>query len=76
MGLGIGPLTDNQSDKSGLRIITAIEYIELIKKAITENIFWPPPGNNKEMVIKAGLIAKESVIQGLLIINQLFILFL
>ena len=32
MGLGIGPLTNSQSDKSGLRIITAIEYIELYKK--------------------------------------------
>jgi len=60
MGLGIGPLTDNQSDKSGLRIITAIEYIELYKKGDYKKIFFgPPPVTNKEIIKKAGLIAKE-----------------
>lgn len=60
MGLGIGPLTDNQSDKSGLRIITAIEYIELFKTGVYKKIFFgPPPVNNKEIIKKAGLIAKE-----------------
>ena len=60
MGLGIGPLTDNQSDKSGLRIITAIEYIELYKKGDYKKIFFgPPPVTNKDIIKKAGLIAKE-----------------
>ena len=60
MGLGIGPLTNSQSDKSGLRIITAIEYIELYKKGDYKKIFFgPPPVKNKELVIKAGQIAKE-----------------
>jgi hypothetical protein len=60
IGLGIGPLTDNQSDRSGLRIITAIEYIELFKTGVYKKIFFgPPPVNDKEMIKKAGLIAKE-----------------
>lgn len=60
MGLGVGPLTDNQSDKSGLRIITAIKYIELYKKGNYRKIFFgPPPVNDKGMIKKAGLIAKE-----------------
>lgn len=60
IGLGIGPLTDNNSDKSGLRIITAIEYIELFNKGVYSKIFFgPPPVENKEIVKKAGLIAKE-----------------
>lgn len=60
MGQGIGPLTDNKSDKSGLRTITAIEYIELYKKGDYKKIFFgPPPIKNKEMINKAGLIAKE-----------------
>ena len=60
IGLGIGPLTDNQSDKSGLRIITAIEYIELFNKGYYKKIFFgPPPINDKEIIKKAGLIAKE-----------------
>lgn len=60
IGLGIGPLTDDQSDKSGLRILTAIEYIELFKKGVYTKIFFgPPPVNNEEIVKKAGLIAKE-----------------
>lgn len=60
MGLGVGPLTDSQSDKSGLRIITAIEYIELYKKGYYKKIFFgPPPVDDKEKVKKAGLIAKE-----------------
>lgn len=60
IGLGIGPLTDNNSDKSGLRIITAIEYIELFKKGVYTKIFFgPPPINDKDIIKKAGLIAKE-----------------
>lgn len=60
IGLGVGPLTDNQSDKSGLRIITAIEYIELFKKGNYNKIFFgPPPVTDKEIIKKAGLIAKE-----------------
>mgnify|MGYP001350125973 CR=1 FL=1 len=60
MGLGIGPLADNQPDKSGLRIITAIEYVELFKKGDYEKIFFgPPPVNDNNMIKKAGLIAKE-----------------
>ena len=60
IGLGIGPLTDRQSDRSGLRIITAIEYIELFKKGNYKKIFFgPPPVDDKGLVIKAGLIAKE-----------------
>lgn len=60
IGLGIGPLTNNKSDKSGLRIITAIEYIELYKKGDYKKIFFgPPPVNNKETIKKAGLIAKK-----------------
>ena len=60
MGLGVGPLTDIQSDKSGLRIITTIEYIELFNKGDYKKIFFgPPPANDKEIIKKAGLIAKE-----------------
>ena len=59
IGLGIGPLTDSKSDKSGLRIITAIEYIELYKKGDYRKIFFgPPPVKDKETIKKAGLIAK------------------
>ncbi len=59
IGLGIGPLTDSKSDKSGLRIITAIEYIELYKKGDYRKIFFgPPPVKNKETIKKAGLIAR------------------
>jgi len=59
IGLGIGPLTDDMSDKSGLRIITAIEYIELFKKGDYKKIFFGPPTNNKNIVNDAGKIAKE-----------------
>jgi len=60
MGLGIGPLTDGKSDKSGLRIITAIEYIELYRKGDYKKIFFgPPPVKDKEIIKKAGQIAKE-----------------
>jgi len=59
IGLGIGPLTDSKSDKSGLRIITAIEYIELYKKGDYKKIFFgPPPVVDKNTIKKAGLIAK------------------
>jgi hypothetical protein len=59
-GLGIGPLTNDKSDTSGLRIITAIEYIELFNKGDYKKIFFgPPPVNDKEIIRKAGLIAKE-----------------
>lgn len=59
IGLGIGPLTDSKSDKSGLRIITAIEYIELYKKGDYRKIFFgPPPVKDKETIKKAGLIAR------------------
>lgn len=60
MGLGVGPLTNDMFDKSGIRIITAIKYIELYKKGDYKKIFFgPPPGNDKKMIKKAGLIAKE-----------------
>jgi len=60
IGLGIGPLTDDLSDKSGLRIITAIEYIELFKKGVYKKIFFgPPPASDDELINKAGLIARE-----------------
>ncbi len=60
MGLGIGPLTGDKFDKSGLRIITAIEYVELYKKGDYKKIFFgPPPVTDKEMIKKAGQIAKE-----------------
>jgi hypothetical protein len=60
LGLGIGPLSDGVSDKSGLRIITAIEYIELYKQGDYKKIFFgPPPVKDKSLIEKAGLIAKE-----------------
>lgn len=60
IGLGVGPLTDDRSDKSGLRIITAIEYIELFNKGNYNKIFFgPPPVTDKEVIKKAGLIAKQ-----------------
>lgn len=60
IGLGIGPLTDDKFDRSGLRIITAIEYIELYKKGDYKKIFFgPPPVKNKEIIKKAGEIAKK-----------------
>lgn len=60
MGLGVGPLTNDKSDTSGLRIITAIEYIELYKKGYYKKIFFgPPPVKDKEIIKKAGQIAKE-----------------
>ena len=67
IGLGIGPLTDNQFDKSGLRIITAVEYIELYKRGDYKKIFFgPPPVGDKELVRKAGMIAKEISDSGLI----------
>ena len=60
MGLGVGPLTNDKFDKSGIRIITAIEYVELYKKGDFKKIFFgPPPVTDKELIKKAGLIAKE-----------------
>ncbi len=60
VGLGIGPLTNDTFDKSGLRIITAIEYIELFKSGDYSKIFFgPPPTDNKEKIINAGKIAKQ-----------------
>jgi len=42
-----------------LRIITAIEYIELFKKGDYSKIFYgPPPVKDKNMIKQAGLIAK------------------
>ena len=55
MGLGVGPF-----DNTGLRIITTIEYVELYNKGHYKKIFFgPPPVDDKEIVNKAGLIAKE-----------------
>lgn len=60
MGLGVGPMSNGQFDKSGLRIITAIEYVELFNKGNYYKIFFgPPPLVDKEIVGKAGFIAKE-----------------
>jgi hypothetical protein len=67
MGLGVGPLTDGKIDKSGLRIITAIEYIELYRKGDYKKVFFgPPPVKNKEIIIKAGIIAKKIADTGLI----------
>ena len=38
LGLGIGPLTNELSDKSGLRIISAYEYIELYERGYYQKI--------------------------------------
>ncbi|MEK7633939.1 MAG: hypothetical protein AAB437_03795 [Patescibacteria group bacterium] len=67
MGIGIGPLTNEQFDKSGLRIITACEYIELYKEGYYKKIFvGPPPNASKETINKAGLIAKNIADTGLI----------
>ncbi len=60
IGLGVGPLTNEKFDRSGIRIITTIEHVELYKKGYYKKIFFgPPPVKNKELVIKAGQIARE-----------------
>ncbi|MFA5770325.1 MAG: hypothetical protein WC894_02420 [Patescibacteria group bacterium] len=60
MGLGVGPLTNDKFDKSGIRITTMIEYVELYKKGDFKKIFYgPPPVKDKELIKKAGQIAKE-----------------
>lgn len=67
LGLGIGPLTNELSDKSGLRIITAYEYIELYKHGYYQKILvGPPPNTPDENIKKAGIIAKEIVDTGLI----------
>jgi hypothetical protein len=67
LGLGIGPLTNELSDKSGLRIITACEYIELHKEGYYKKILvGPPPNVTDEIVNKAGLIAKDIADTGLI----------
>ena len=67
MGLGVGPLTNEQSDKSGLRIITAYEYIELYDPGHYQKILvGPPPNVTDEIINKAGLIAKDIADTGLI----------
>lgn len=67
IGLGIGPLTNDKFDKSGLRIITACEYIELYKEGHYNKILvGPPPNVAEEIINKAGLIAKDIVDTGLI----------
>jgi hypothetical protein len=67
VGLGVGPLTNDKSDQSGIRIITTIEYIELFKSGDYKKIFFgPPPIKDKERLKKAGLIAKEISDTGLI----------
>ena len=67
LGLGIGPLTNELSDKSGLRIITAYEYIELYEHGYYQKILvGPPPNTPDENIKKAGIITKEIVDTGLI----------
>lgn len=67
MGLGIGPLTNEISDRSGLRIITACEYIELHKEGYYKKILvGPPPNTSEEIINQAGLIAKNIADTGLI----------
>lgn len=67
VGLGVGPLVNEAADKSGLRIITAIEYIELFSVGEYSKIFFgPPPKANKTKTVSAGLIAKEISDTGLI----------
>ena len=67
LGLGIGPLTNELSDKSGLRIISAYEYIELYERGYYQKILvGPPPNTPDENIKKAGIITKEIVDTGLI----------
>lgn len=67
MGLGIGPLTNGKSDKSGLRIITASEFIELHKEGYYKKILiGPPPNVADEIINRAGSIAKDIADTGLI----------
>jgi hypothetical protein len=67
IGSGIGPLTNDRSDKSGLRIITACKYIELNKEGYFKKIIiGPPPNASEEIIKKAGVIAKEIADTGLI----------
>lgn len=67
LGLGVGPLTNNLSDRSGLRIITACEYIEFYEPGYHQKIFvGPPPDISEKKIKNAGIIAKEIADTGLI----------
>lgn len=67
LGVGVGPLTNNMSDRSGLRIITACEYIEFYEPGYHQKIFvGPPPDISEKKIKNAGIIAKEIANTGLI----------
>lgn len=67
IGIGVGPLTDRDSDKSGLRVATALEYIEEYPKKFYKKIFvGHPPKTPIDLVQKAGEIAEKIAKSGLI----------
>jgi len=66
IGTGVGPLTNKTSDKSGLRIATALEFIELHQPGYYKKIFvGPPPNTENSLLIQAGKIAEDIAKSGL-----------
>jgi hypothetical protein len=67
IGIGVGPLTDHLGDKSGLRVATALEYIEDYPKNFYKKIFvGHPPNVLSELIHKAGEIAETIAKSGLI----------
>jgi hypothetical protein len=67
IGTGVGTLTDETNDKSGLRIATALEYIEEYPKNFYRKIFvGHPPNIMQEVIHKAGEIAEGIAKSGLI----------
>ncbi len=67
IGVGVGPLTDIESDKSGLRVCSALEYIEEYPKNFYKKIFvGHPPNALSELIHKAGEIAESIAKSGLI----------
>lgn len=66
IGTGVGPLTDGDRDKSGLRVATALEYIEEYPKNFYKKIFvGHPPNVVGDIIHKAGEIAESIAKSGL-----------
>ena len=67
IGHGIGPLTTVLTDQSGLRICTALEYINLFQPNYYSMIFvGEPPTQDPQYLQYAGLIAEQIAKTGLI----------
>jgi len=67
IGTGVGPLSNKTGDKSGLRLATALEYIEKYPPVFYKKIFiGHPPDVLSDIVHKAGEIAESIAKSGLI----------